>query len=239
MYESMMRKARLFPPIIYNLLNLLRRDLRRKNIQSIMVGYLAALDELAEENQVAFLSGYIQITPKLVRTIRSQKPRLPPFIKSMQRTMFLHVLSVTSKMITPLKQDQEAFVKSHEEFEAETLAFRLEEPEKHLFMPTPLGPVSLSHKTNIEDFVRKMTPSGISLNIKIEQLGGVLNSVYLLKYRRNHEEKKVVVKRFKDWLGLKWFPLSLWTLGTKNFAVLGRETHGYAGTGSSNILFPA
>jgi tRNA A-37 threonylcarbamoyl transferase component Bud32 len=67
-----------------------------------------------------------------------------------------------------------------------------------------------------------MTPSGTSLDVKIEQLGGVLNSVYLLKYHRNHEEKKVVVKRFKDWFGLKWFPLSLWTLGTKSFAVLGR-----------------
>jgi len=33
----------------------------------------------------------------------------------------------------------------------------------------------------------------------------------------------VVVKKFKDWYGFKWFPLALWTLGTKSFAVLGRS----------------
>lgn len=222
MYESMMRRARLFPPITYNFLNMFRGDLREKNIQLIMDGYLEAFDELAKESQIALLNGYVKITQKLIRTIRSQKPRLPPLIKSIQRTVFLHVLSVISKMTTPLKQDQEAFVKSHEEIEAEKLVFQLEEPEKHLFLPTPLGPVSLSERTNIEDFMRKVTPGGTSLNIEIEQLGGVLNSVYLLKYHRNHKERKVVVKRFKDWFGLKWFPLSLWTLGTKNFAVLGR-----------------
>jgi tRNA A-37 threonylcarbamoyl transferase component Bud32 len=33
----------------------------------------------------------------------------------------------------------------------------------------------------------------------------------------------VVVKKFKDWVGFKWFPLALWALGTKSFAVLGRS----------------
>jgi tRNA A-37 threonylcarbamoyl transferase component Bud32 len=30
------------------------------------------------------------------------------------------------------------------------------------------------------------------------------------------------VKRFKDWSGFKWFPLNLWSLGTRTFAVLGK-----------------
>ncbi len=222
MYESMMRRARLFPPITYSFLNMLRRDLKRKNVGLMMNGYLKAIDELVEENQITFSNGHVKITQKLINTIRNQKPRLPVFLRSIQRTAFLHVLSILPKMMAPLIQDQQTFMKSHQQVEAEELIFRLEEPEKYLLMPTPLGIVPLSDKTTIEDFVRKTVPSGTTLDIKIKQMGGVLNSVYLLRFRKDHEEQKVVVKKFKDWLGFKWFPLSLWTLGTKTFAVSGR-----------------
>jgi len=222
MYESMMRRARLFPPITYSFLNMLRRDLKRKNVELMMNGYLKAINELAEENQITFSNGHVKITQRLINTIRKKKPRLPVFLRSIQRTALLHVLNIFPKMMAPLTQDQQTFMKSHQQVEAAELVSRLEEPEKYLLMPTPLGLAPLSDKTTIKDFVRKTVPNGTTLDIKIEQMGGVLNSVYLLKFQKNHEEQKVVVKRFKDWLGFKWFPLSLWTLGTKTFAVLGR-----------------
>jgi tRNA A-37 threonylcarbamoyl transferase component Bud32 len=90
-------------------------------------------------------------------------------------------------------------------------------------MPMPHGPVALSDKFTIEDFVRKTVPDGKALDIKIEEMGGVLNDVYLLRIRGNGGEQKVVVKKFRDWSDFKWFPLALWTLGTKAFAVLGRS----------------
>jgi Kae1-associated kinase Bud32 len=46
--------------------------------------------------------------------------------------------------------------------------------------------------------------------------------VYLIRAYENGLEKKVLVKRFRDWSGFKWFPLSLWSMGARNFAVLGR-----------------
>jgi len=88
-------------------------------------------------------------------------------------------------------------------------------------MPTPLGPVSLSDKTSIQDFIRRKVLGGDTLEITIEEMGGVLNSVFLLCFQKNHEIQKIVVKKFEDWLGFKWFPLALWTLGTQSFAVLG------------------
>jgi tRNA A-37 threonylcarbamoyl transferase component Bud32 len=86
-----------------------------------------------------------------------------------------------------------------------------------------LGPVSLSDKATIEDFVRRNFPSGHLLGIELRRLGGVLNTVYLLESRRENEKQKIVVKVFKDWYGWKWFPLALWTLGTRGFAVLGKS----------------
>ena len=223
MYEAMMQRARLFPLMTYTFLNMLRKNLRRKNVESMMKGYMKALNELAEEKRITFSNGYVKITRSYAGTIRRRKPRLPFFLRSVQRAALLHVLSVLSKTISSLMQDQRIFMKSHRKVKAEGLVFRLEEPKKYLLMPTPLGPVALSDKSTIEDFVRKTVPDGKALDMKIEEMGGVLNDVYLLTLRRNHEEQRFVVKKFRDWSSFKWFPLALWSLGTKTFAVLGRS----------------
>lgn len=223
MYEVMMQRARLFPLITYTFLNMLRKDLRRKNVGSMMKGYMKALNELAEENRITLSNGYIKITRSYIDTVRRRKPRLPLFLRSVQRAALLHILSVLSKTISSLMQDQRIFMKAHRKVKAEELVFRLEEPKKYLLMPTPLGPVALSDKSTIEDFVRKTISDGEALDMKIEEIGGVLNDVYLLTLRRNHGEQRFVVKKFRDWSSFKWFPLALWSLGTKTFAVLGRS----------------
>jgi serine/threonine protein kinase len=60
-------------------------------------------------------------------------------------------------------------------------------------------------------------------NIKSKVIGGVLNDVYLIKVPSSPKEKKIIAKRFRDWSGFKWFPLSLWSLGVRNLSVLGRS----------------
>jgi len=57
----------------------------------------------------------------------------------------------------------------------------------------------------------------------MEEVGGVLNTVYLLTFQKDQKEQKVIVKKFKDWRGFKWFPLALWTIGTRSFAVMGQS----------------
>jgi len=223
MYEVMTERARLFPLITYSFLNMLRKDLERKNIESIMKGYMKALNELAKETQIAFSNGHIKITRGYIDMVRRRKPRLPLLLRSVQRATLLHILTVLSKTINCLMQDQRIFMKANREAKAEGLVFRLEDPKKYLLMPTPLGPVALSDKPTIEDFVRKTIPDGKALDMKIEQMGGVLNDVYLLTLRRGDQEQRFVVKKFRDWSSFKWFPIALWSLGTKTFAVFGRS----------------
>ncbi len=223
MYEAMMRRARVFLPATYSFLNMLRGDVRRKNVESMMRGYLEALDELAKEDQITYSNGNIKITKNLMNAIRRRKFRLPFFLKSFQRSALLHILTILPKMMRPLAYDEEVFMRSNRGVRAEELVFQLEDPKKYLLIPTPLGFVTLSDKTGIKDFVRKAVPGGEILDMKIEEVGGVLNSVYLLTFQKNHEKQKVKVKKFKNWYGFKWFPLALWALGTKTFAVLGRS----------------
>jgi tRNA A-37 threonylcarbamoyl transferase component Bud32 len=90
-------------------------------------------------------------------------------------------------------------------------------------MPTPNGLVPLSDSTTIEAFARRIMSSEDVSGMTIKEVGGVLNTVFLLTFQEKGKERKIVVKRFEDWFGFKWFPLALWTLGTKTFTVLGRS----------------
>ncbi len=221
--ETIVQRSKLFPPITFRFLNMLRNDVKERNVKQMMNGFSKALKELGEEKWISFHDGHVKITQKFIHAIRSRKIRIPSFLRSVQRAALFHVLSVLPKMMSPLQHEEEIFMETHWNFRNEDLTLQLEDPKKYLFMPTPLGPVPLSDETTIEEFVRKNVPSGDMANIQISEMGGVLNTAYQLSFRRNHEEHKIVVKKFKDWLGIKWFPLALWALGTKSFAVLGQS----------------
>jgi len=224
MYETLMQRARLFPPVIYCFLNLLRNDLKEKNVEIMMRGYREALKELKRENWITLSDEQIKITPRLIRKVKSRKLRIPIQLKALQRAAWLNILSVFPKMMNPLTYDEELYTKTHDQTTGnEDLESQLEDPKNHVLMPTPLGLVPLSDKTTIEDFVRKTVPGASVSKVKTKEIGGVLNSVYLLTLQKDHEQQRVVVKKFKDWVGFKWFPLSIWALGTKSFAVLGQS----------------
>lgn len=223
LYEAVLRRARLFPPMTYRFLNMTTQNLREKNVDAMMNGYLKALNRLAEEKWIVFSDGYVKIAENFVEAVDKRRVQVAGLLKSVQRAVFLYAFNVYSKMTRALTYDQERFMRSQRETKTEETAAWIEDPKRYLFVQTPLGRVPLSNDTTIEDFLRKAVPGGEISEVQIEGLGGVLNTVYLLKFQRDHEEQKVVVKEFKDWRGFKWFPLALWTLGTRNFAVLGRS----------------
>jgi len=224
MHETLMQRARLFPTVTYRFLNMLRNDLKEKNVELMMRGYKQVLDELTEENWIVSSPGQFRITPKLIKTIKNRKLRIPVVLRSVQRAALLHIVSALPKMMSPLAYDEEFYTKTHGEIIGnEDLTAQLEDPQNYLLMPTPLGLVPLSDKTSIEEFVSKTVPDARVSQVKTTQIGGVLNSVYLITLQRGHGQQRIVVKKFKDWVGFKWFPLALWALGTKSFAVLGRS----------------
>jgi tRNA A-37 threonylcarbamoyl transferase component Bud32 len=118
--------------------------------------------------------------------------------------------------------DREIFLKTQPMVKTEELIFQLEDPMKHILIQTSLGLVNLADKITFSEYIKKAVQGKI-FDMKSEELGGVLNSVHLLTFQSNNKEQKVVLKKFKDWSGFKWFPLALWSFGTKDFAVLGRS----------------
>jgi len=224
MFETLMQRARLFPPVTYSYLNIFRNDLKERNIEKIMRGYRQAIDELILKNWLEKTDGHLKITSQLMRVVKSRKLRIPVVLKSVQRMAWLHLVSALPKMMNPLAYDEQLYNQTQgAALTNEDLPSKLENPQCYLLMPTSFGLVPLSDTTGIEEFVKKAVPDLRVSRIETKQIGGVLNSVYLFTLDKNHGQQKVVVKKFKDWVSFKWFPLALWALGTKSFAVLGRS----------------
>jgi len=222
MYEIIRRRTKLFPPLMYIFLNIFSVEAKKQNMALIMNGYLKALKELEKENYVVSSDGYIKIDKDFIEATKLQRNKFSSILRSIRKALFPYIRGISSKITTGFLQEHNIFSDTSYRKSENKLLNHLEETEKYLLMPTPLGPVPLSDRTDIQDFVRKTVPGGETLKITIEKMGGVLNSVFLLHLQKNHEPQKIVVKKFEDWLGFKWFPLALWTLGTHSFAVLGK-----------------
>ena len=222
MYETMMSRARLFPPMIYTVSNFMQNNAKKENAKLVMRRYLEALRELEKEDVITFSDGYVKMSKKFVEKVESKKIRFVNVFKTAERALFNSLLGTFSKTLGFMSQNRGVNSFQWDVRENSKSIHQLEDPLKYLCIPTARGLVPLSAKMDIEAFARRVLSRGEATEIEIEKIGGVLNDVYLVSASANNDREKVVVKRFKDWSSFKWFPLNLWALGTRTFAVLGR-----------------
>ena len=225
MYEVVLNRVKIFPPLAYGLSNFLNGAAPKKEVERVFQGYVEALKQLEKEKKIIFSDGYVAIPQKFV--VESQNPmvRFTNISKNAPRTLFTSLFAAFPQLLNFFSQNTEALLKFQKFnlIKDVYLSRRFVDPQKYLFVPTAEGLVSLADKLNIGDFARKVLLNGEAAKIEYEPVGGVLNDIYLIKAYPNGVEKKVVVKRFKDWSGFKWFPLSMWSFGTRIFAVVGRS----------------
>jgi Kae1-associated kinase Bud32 len=225
MYEVMLNRLRIFPPLAYGLSDFMNGVAPVKEVESVFNGYMEALNQLEKEKKIVLSDGYVVIPEKFVAQSKNPKVRFTNISKNAPRTLFTSLFAAFPQLLNFFSQNTEALLKL-QKFQVKReadLTRRFVDPQKYLFVPTAEGLVSLADRVNIDAFARKMLLNDENAKIKYEPVGGVLNDVYLIKAYPNGEEKKVLVKRFKDWSGFKWFPLSLWSFGARTFAVLGRS----------------
>jgi Kae1-associated kinase Bud32 len=225
MYEVTLNRVRIFPPLSYGLSNFMNGAAPRKEVESVFRGYMEALKQLEKEKKIILSDGYVTIPKKFVVESQNPKVRFTNISKNAPRTLFTSFFAAFPQFLNFFSQNTEALLKL-QKFQVKReadLTRRFVDPQKYLFVPTSEGLVSLADRVNIDAFARKVLLNGENAQIKYEPVGGVLNDVYLIKAYPKGEEKKVLVKRFKDWSGFKWFPLSLWSFGARSFAVFGRS----------------
>ncbi|MEM2318550.1 MAG: lipopolysaccharide kinase InaA family protein [Candidatus Bathyarchaeia archaeon] len=226
MYEAMLGRARLFPPIYYTLSRLFQKELRKQNVNQVMDGYLSALRELEKEGIVERVNGFYKVSQNFVENFRSRKALFINLLRSAQKALFMSFLGTFPRVLGVLSESADLIMK-FQFFEGGRNYWKteldIEDPKAYLFVPTANGLAPLAAKMGIEDFARRTLKVERDTPVAVEALGGVLNDVYLVKVSLDGGERRVVVKSFKDWSGFKWFPLTLWTVGTRTFTLLGRS----------------
>jgi Kae1-associated kinase Bud32 len=222
MYEVFSNRIRVFPLIAYDLANLTSCLLQNEK-QSLNT-YNFALKKLEAEDKISRSNGYITITKKFVSQCQDPKIKIVNLSKNMPRTLFTSLFGVLPQFMNVVSQNTEAFLKTQKInwTRQPDSTCRFVDPQKYIFFPSSKGLISLADKVDIKGFAQTMLLKEENDNIEVKHVGGMLNDVYLISAQGNEGETKVLAKRFKDWSGFKWFPLTLWSFGTKSFAVSGQ-----------------
>jgi tRNA A-37 threonylcarbamoyl transferase component Bud32 len=224
MYGTIQSRVRLFPSMIYVLTDLMNEENRERNTSHMLRGFTEALKELEKEGTVVSSDGYVKVSSCFADKAKNPRVRVTNLLKPAQRALFTSLLGIFPSILNAFSQNREILARLQGGgSEDAKIISQFEVPEKYAYVPTATGLVPLANRTDIKAFARKVLSAGEDVKVTVERLGGVLNDVYLIRARVDEREKKAVVKSFKDWSSFKWFPLTLWSVGTKTFAVLGRS----------------
>jgi tRNA A-37 threonylcarbamoyl transferase component Bud32 len=221
MYEVILNRIRVFPPLAYSIPDL-NSTAGTKAFAPVLQGYLEALEQLERDKKVEISKGSIIIPKKTIKESQKQKVRFVNMAKNAPRTLFTSFVKIFPQLMTFFSQNTESLVYLQGLIWKKVKKNRpcFVDPKRYIFLPTAKGFVSLADRVGIEAFAREALLGGKDSKVKIEPIGGVLNDVYLMRIFQNGTDKRVLVKRFKDWSGFKWFPLSIWSLGARTFAVM-------------------
>jgi Kae1-associated kinase Bud32 len=221
MYEVFSNRLRVFPLLAYNLVNLTSW---LQDEQQSLSSYNQALKQLESEEKISISNGYVTITKKFIKQCQDPKIKIINLSKNMPRTLFTAIFGVLPQLMNIVSQNTEIFLKTQKIIwirQPDPIC-RFIDPQKYVFFQTAEGLVSLSDKIDMKGFAQRVILKGQGGNVEVKPIGGVLNDVYLIDAFGGGVETKVIAKRFKDWSGLKWFPLTLWSFGAKSFAVSGQ-----------------
>jgi tRNA A-37 threonylcarbamoyl transferase component Bud32 len=223
MYQALLSRARLFPLMVRDVSDFLREGPRTSETEKTLSGYLEALKELQTEGSISCLDGYVKVSQHFVSSAGTARKRLLNLSKGLPRALFAPALGIFPMILNVISESRESLFKLQSYGKDVLARGELEAPEKYVFIPTASGLVPLSGRLGIEATARKVLSVPSNEKIEIQTIGGILNDVFLIKASTKAGERKLVVKRFRDWSSFKWFPLALWSVGTRTFSILGRS----------------
>jgi Kae1-associated kinase Bud32 len=213
-----------------------------KNEEKALKSYLQALKQIEKDKLITQTTtnttttdNYITVSKEFA--LKSQKPRvwLTNLTKTAPRAILTSFFGIFPKLLNITLQNTQALLKTQKinlnpliQTDINPNCYTIN-PQKYIYVPISNGLVSLANKITITEYIKKTFPNEQHENITITPIGGILNDVYLIKAQTknnkdntNNNERKIIVKRFKDWSGFKWFPLTIWTFGTHAFSVSGK-----------------
>ena len=196
-----------YPPLKGVFSRILKSD---RGLEAMVSGYVEALKEVESKGLVEFVGEAVRPTKKLVSGV-SARLRSPSFVRLFDRAFKTLVVRGFTGEVSLMDLATE-IMKGFTHL-SPTDQDAVEDPNKYLILPTGRMPT-------VEEEVRRVVEEGVSIPTSLRGIGGILNAVYMANVRTDGV-KHVVVKRFQDWYGFKWFPVALWTSGVRSFALRG------------------
>lgn len=214
---SRMRKlARVFVPSLASYHRLLEEPVRGPNLASLRQSFKAAISATNGE-ELLFDGDYValndaavdrwlkdRVSEQVVNVFRESQRAFYSYL-SKGRALYLSPELLAREVLSPLKLvlDQELDQR------------KPEDPKNFLFLRTWEGLVPVTERVSLDELIGSLK---LPRPVTITPLAGVLNEVSLVTAGK----QQLVVKKFTDWHGFKWFTLNLVSVGSKLFAVSGR-----------------
>jgi tRNA A-37 threonylcarbamoyl transferase component Bud32 len=214
---SRMRKlARVSVPSMTAYLRLLEEPVRDRNLMALGSSFKSAIaatkgDVLKIEGERVSLEDSAvdrwlkdRASEQVVNVLRQSQRAFYSYLAK-GRAIYLSPDLLTRELYSPLKLT----------LDTELNRMDPDDPKNYLFLRTSAGLVPLGEKGSLDEVIANLHLGG---PITITPLAGVLNEVFLVTAGK----EQLVVKKFTDWDGFKWFTLNLVSLGSKLFAVSGK-----------------
>jgi tRNA A-37 threonylcarbamoyl transferase component Bud32/predicted nucleotidyltransferase len=213
----MEKRARAYSPLRYSYANILKPELRERNLSNILDEYYEAITQLENEGVVKFNGDHIKVQTSFVDKVLSYKiyNRVINFVAFSRRTFNSYMTHGRAGKVTVDIVAKELTSKLKREIQLAVHRQSLEDAKDYLFLETEKGLLSLNKKDSI---VERLKDIHGGKNITAKPLGTALNEVYLVDV----DGEKLVAKRYTDWYNFKWFILNVVALGTKVFSTQGK-----------------
>jgi tRNA A-37 threonylcarbamoyl transferase component Bud32 len=214
---SRMRKlARVFVPSMTSYLRLLEEPVRATNLAVLRESFRAAV-AAAGRDELEIDGDYVSLNDGAVdRWLRDRvSEQVVNVFRQSQRAFYSYLTKGRALYLSPDLLARELMSPVKLSIEPELDRIEPEDPKKYLFLRTSGGLVPVSEKASLEELIVNLKLRG---PITITPLAGVLNEVSLVTAGK----EELVVKKFTDWHGFKWFTLNLVSLGSKLFTVSGK-----------------
>ena len=219
LYEVLFSRIRISPLLTYDTSNLVNK--LKQNEAEFLRPYNEALKQLETEEKIFYLNDYVKISEKVLKQCQDPRIKIVNLSKNAPRRLFSSIFGTFPQLINIFSQNTEAFLRTQRInwIKQPDQSNLFVDPKKYVFIQTSTGLLSLSDKIDIKSYVQKMLLNDKSAKIEVEPIGGMLNDVYLISVKGKDNETKVLAKRFKDWSGFKWFPLTVWSLSARPYAI--------------------
>ena len=225
MYESMLNRAQFYPTVISNLRFFIKEKENKEMIDVVLQNYFMALKELKREGKIDFVDGYVKISEEMGAITNNSRIRLTNISKVIPQALLTTIIGLRPQIIDFFSSITHADFRFQELQNRNNFFYfhKILNPQQYIYVLTTQGLVSQFENRSVDFFIRRVFSDSPDDKVEIEAYAGLLNDVYLIKIQSKTNEKRAIVKRFRNWSNFKWVSLNVLAIGTKSFSVSGHS----------------